>query len=752
MAGLAHIPYLERRPAGLFFRRRIPARLTEIPEPIHGSFLCLSLRTDVLRDARAIVRGLTALTDLAFALMTERRDMRHLAAENIRLLEALARFQVDAHEAARAQAGPRTMEAAEHAAACERATQEALRRAIACGERDIAHEPLRTVAAHLGVALPEEDTEAGRALAFEALRVLLDVSRARERAEIGRFEEPTPIFRSAMARRSAGVSATIGAPSLQAAPMAPIARPIPAAAMMPLSGDASAETGCTDCAPNSSGVRDAVNLDSAAVTITGAAAGTTTCRSAEPDRDVAEPGEELDDETRLRIKMRPPRLENIDVRKLSPESQRALGKARGIGLPEAIRLYGELKLLGYGEKFFMQQNRVASQGEKFRKDSYSKVRVAQAFWPEFVGAGPFEEIEINPIRDALEFLPRLPNKHGKGTETFIAKHGYRELVERLDGQVEIDHHKRLEQARREGRTSEADREAAWLDAQVERLSVETIVKHRRTIAAVGRMLVDRQLADRNPFEVCAVTNAERKSLASMEPGRKRTVWDDRFHIFLASTAFQGGTREPGDPLFWLPLIARLMGLREEEACQLGPDDFGSVDGIPYVDIRRVNENNVKADASVRRLPVHPQLIELGLLHLVEMRRRSGHKRLFIHLTCGKTKGKFSENFSKSFTYYRQTNGCYWPGLDYHAFRTTFHGDLWNPDKSDAIRCRLMGHEYKDEGARSYDQGLGFRTLYDRICDVRIDISKIVSPIADSDHARRVAGGGDRFTVIQGSVA
>jgi len=43
----------------------------------------------------------------------------------------------------------------------------------------------------------------------------------------------------------------------------------------------------------------------------------------------------------------------------------------------------------------------------------------------------------------------------------------------------------------------------------------------------------------------------------------------------------------------------------------------------------------------------------------------------------------------------------------------------------------MGHEARDEGARSYDQGLGLKVLYERICDVEIDISMIVSPFASA---------------------
>ena len=51
----------------------------------------------------------------------------------------------------------------------------------------------------------------------------------------------------------------------------------------------------------------------------------------------------------------------------------------------------------------------------------------------------------------------------------------------------------------------------------------------------------------------------------------------------------------------------------------------------------------------------------------------------------------------------------------------------NEDKSDAIRCMLMGHEPADEGARSYAQGVKLSTLYQRICDIELDVSMIVRP-------------------------
>jgi hypothetical protein len=223
----APLSYLERRPGGFLCRRRIPGRAAPAlpaadpafaPQEKKSSaeFFRLSLRTHVPSEARNLALRLTALFDLAFALVTE-RTMDHLRPDQIEMLEALARFQIAAHAAARAAAPARSEAAARHAAACEAATQGVLRRALATGDRELARQPLREVAACLGVAV-EEDTEDWNRLAFEATRVLLDASQQRQRHELGEFEEPSPVCRSARARIDGAGQTAAPSWSLPAAP------------------------------------------------------------------------------------------------------------------------------------------------------------------------------------------------------------------------------------------------------------------------------------------------------------------------------------------------------------------------------------------------------------------------------------------------------------------------------------------------------------------------------------------------------
>ena len=98
---------------------------------------------------------------------------------------------------ARAVAGPRSLDAASLDLRREEALQATLRQALFLGDREVARHPLRHVADHLGLALDESD-DGWTALAYEATKVLLDVSLERARRQQGRYDQPSIFFRRAV--------------------------------------------------------------------------------------------------------------------------------------------------------------------------------------------------------------------------------------------------------------------------------------------------------------------------------------------------------------------------------------------------------------------------------------------------------------------------------------------------------------------------------------------------------------------------
>ena len=726
MAGVAHTPYLEKRPSGFFFRRRLARAFLEISNPGQGSALCLSLRTDVLSEAKILVARLTALTDAAFALTTE-RPVNHLCPEHVTLLSELARCQIAAHEALRASAEPRSEAAANFAAAAERATQDMLRRALALGDRTPVEAPLREMAQHLGVTLDESSAD-WRALAFEALRVMLDVARERERREVGAYEEVTPIFRSVMARRSASQAPALAVPTAtQPAACAP-ALPVLPAAIAPVEAEI--------------GSAHQVNVEvaepspaTAALVAQGAVPPLSPSEVPVPDLVAAPQGM---GPTSSPAPREEPRI-LIDEALLSDASRAALQKGPNIEFREAFELYFEIKQLGYGDNFEARQKRFPDQGRNWKRTSGTNARKAQDIWVDILGNQPFHQIDWTEVEGVLNIIWRIPKYHGK-KPTLLNTNGFLDLVERAD-ELELAAATRAkEELAAKGRATPAELERAELDARIPRLRVATYLRHGRMANRVGKMLKAMKLIDENPFEICSWSNDEEKALKANQEDRSRMLWDDRIQKLFNSPVYQGRCEEKDYPLFWAPLIARFAGCRAEEILQLGPDDFGSENGVAYFTVRNVIGNHVKSTAGERRIAVHPKLIELGLLRFVEMRRKQNHSRLFPDLKRGKTKETFSELFSKTFGYYRKTNECYWPGLDFHALRTTFHNDLGNLLCPDMIRRRLMGHEKPvDEGDGSYTREIWVKTLHEVISQVDVDISRIRSPFTNPESASH--GGG-----------
>ncbi|MFP4273759.1 MAG: hypothetical protein ACLFRU_01940, partial [Paracoccaceae bacterium] len=141
------------------------------------------------------------MSDLVFAVDAE--TMMAIAPETqIQLLESLARFEIAAFERARAMASPRSPEAAALELRREEALQNTLRQALWLGGREVARHPLRHVAQQLGIALDETDAD-WNALAYEATKVLLDLSRERGRRQQGLYDEPTVFFRRALSESGA---------------------------------------------------------------------------------------------------------------------------------------------------------------------------------------------------------------------------------------------------------------------------------------------------------------------------------------------------------------------------------------------------------------------------------------------------------------------------------------------------------------------------------------------------------------------
>lgn len=143
--------------------------------------------------------------------------------------------------------------------------------------------------------------------------------------------------------------------------------------------------------------------------------------------------------------------------------------------------------------------------------------------------------------------------------------------------------------------------------------------------------------------------------------------------------------------YWLPLLGRFTGARLEELCQLHVTDFITVQGVECIRIDDNHESQkLKNSSSRRTLPIHPALIQLGLLDYVKNQQTQNSDRLFPELEP--VRGKLGHAPSKWFSRYRTKMGITDPKKTFHSFRHTMIDDLREANVQDSLIKRIAGHE------------------------------------------------------------
>lgn len=176
---------------------------------------------------------------------------------------------------------------------------------------------------------------------------------------------------------------------------------------------------------------------------------------------------------------------------------------------------------------------------------------------------------------------------------------------------------------------------------------------------------------------------------------------DQIRILFSPEALEGLS----EAAQWGAWIGLYTGARVAEVGQLSLADFIVEDGVPC--IRITNEGlgqSVKNDASLRTIPVHPALIELGLLDRVDMLRAAGEVRLFPKVKIDGVNGG-GNWLSKSFT--RHVNAhLKLPEkgkFGFHSLRKTVVQELQTLGVSSEHRAAFVGHDLGDEHHGTYSR-------------------------------------------------
>ncbi len=149
-----------------------------------------------------------------------------------------------------------------------------------------------------------------------------------------------------------------------------------------------------------------------------------------------------------------------------------------------------------------------------------------------------------------------------------------------------------------------------------------------------------------------------------------------------------------DSLYWIPVIALYTGARMEEILRLRPCDIYEFDGVWVFDINEDDGESRKTAKSIRKVPIHSDLIEFGVLKRLQEMQKVGKTLVFCDTPKSKN-GKYSKEYSKKFSRMLVKYKIKTVKTCFHSTRHNFKDRLVKAGVAKELRTAIMGQEYED---------------------------------------------------------
>ena len=244
------------------------------------------------------------------------------------------------------------------------------------------------------------------------------------------------------------------------------------------------------------------------------------------------------------------------------------------------------------------------------------------------------------------------------------------------------------------------------------ISLETVRNVMGRVSSFFNWLVKQGYREDNPFSGVAP-----RRVHSARSERSPFTDDDLRLLF--GTAIYKDKDYAHDWQYWLPLLGLYTGARLEELCQLKGDDFKVSDGCHYIDIHGEGDvhNRVKTPSSVRKIPVHSELLKLGILDKVNMRSRDSF--LF---DLRRVNTNLGHQPSKWFGGYKASLGLPKGTKVFHSFRHTLRDKLTLSGVPNEHIRELLGHEQIGETFGRYGSSIPVSVLAESLEKLHFPLS------------------------------
>lgn len=237
------------------------------------------------------------------------------------------------------------------------------------------------------------------------------------------------------------------------------------------------------------------------------------------------------------------------------------------------------------------------------------------------------------------------------------------------------------------RTRNLPLEQALEVKSVPKIHARTINKYLQTYSGMFGWAEDNKFVEKNRFKSLTVDLSERNAStrrAAFKAEQVRAILDEL--IGNSRGLIKKGHHK------WGPLIGLYSGARLNEICQILLADIQKVEDIWCFSLTDEGDGQqLKNDASRRFVPIHPRLIELGLLSYVEELRTQRETRLFPLLSRDRKNGwgrRLSHWFNVVFLPALSLKS---PELVFHSLRHTVATRLSQAGVAEPIVKQIVGH-------------------------------------------------------------
>lgn len=207
------------------------------------------------------------------------------------------------------------------------------------------------------------------------------------------------------------------------------------------------------------------------------------------------------------------------------------------------------------------------------------------------------------------------------------------------------------------------------------LHPKTVNKHLSLLSSIFKWAVRHSHTTTNPAEGLTIAKTQRA-----DEERKAYSVDDIQKII--------NNLRTGPKPAWIPIIAMYSGARREEICSLVPADIKLIDEIWCFDINEQNDRHIKTEAGKRIVPVHPKLIELGLLQIIKEQPNKTNNLW----NLPNWRGNYGKTYGNLFGKWNRKYITDDPKKVFHSFRHTVTDTLKQAGVSESVIAEIVGHE------------------------------------------------------------